>query len=312
VVNTHHYLSLGGHDRRFRGHGAEDYDILHRLSSLVSLAPRPHDYYTDYKTNAVRQYWGFRPFFALYGLDAFSREVHLVHLWHPRRQEKGYFRPRPNFALLRRLMRSWDDRGNQPEPLADLLKSERWLVLSNSARVPMTLHQVMPLAGAYTMLRYRALPPIDAIVKAALDCGAGLVVVPDDCAIDIPLLEQALLDAGLGCLAIRADGPPGQLRWTLIRARPMAQIDRHEAVATRFVSKSLRGREIFMSWDGVVLGGEISLSTGTIPTPAPADENRLLASFGGAAALNQSTNARPRPQKKSSMLRKLMRRIRGL
>ena len=149
VVNRHHYLSLGGHDPDFSGHGAEDYDLLHRLASLAPKGPRPHDYYTDYKTNSVRQYWGFRPFFALYGLEAFQRGLHLVHLWHPRRKEKGYFRSRPNFRHLKKVMLRFDRNGGMPLPLADLNSGERWVVYHAGDTDIALMRQILPFCAAY-------------------------------------------------------------------------------------------------------------------------------------------------------------------
>jgi predicted glycosyltransferase involved in capsule biosynthesis len=154
VVNRHHYLSVGGHDPRFTGHGAEDYDLLHRLAGLAPKGPRPHDYYADYKDNNIRHYWGFRPFFALYGLDLPPLGVHLVHLWHPRRKEKGYFRPGRNFRLLRKVMKRFDRTGDQPMPLAHLAGGGgKWLVVYRNDRDLALLRQLLPLSAGYRASR---------------------------------------------------------------------------------------------------------------------------------------------------------------
>jgi predicted glycosyltransferase involved in capsule biosynthesis len=73
VVNKHHYLAIGGHSREFYGHGAEDYDVLHRLSSYYSKGPKTADYYNNTKSNSIDNYHGFRAYFALYGIDVFNR-----------------------------------------------------------------------------------------------------------------------------------------------------------------------------------------------------------------------------------------------
>ena len=65
VVNKNHYLGIGGHSREFFGHGAEDYDVLHRLSSYYIKGPRTSDYYVDTKSNNIKDYRGFRAYFAL-------------------------------------------------------------------------------------------------------------------------------------------------------------------------------------------------------------------------------------------------------
>src|SRR5690606_38667544 len=47
LVNRQHYMAIGGHHHSFKGHGAEDFELLHRLSSLAPWGERPEDYYSD-------------------------------------------------------------------------------------------------------------------------------------------------------------------------------------------------------------------------------------------------------------------------
>lgn len=129
VVNKNHYLGIGGHSREFYGHGAEDYDILHRLSAYYIKGPRTADYYHDTKSNQVGIYQGFRAYFALYGLDIFSKGIFLIHLWHPKRSIPGYHQSNRNFSLLGDLMRRFDKTRDQPHPLGCLNSGIRSLLL---------------------------------------------------------------------------------------------------------------------------------------------------------------------------------------
>lgn len=152
AVNRAHYLALGGHNHEFCGHGAEDYDLLHRLSHYYPRGPRTADYYRDTKSNAVNRYLGFRAFFALYGIDVLNRGLFLVHLWHPSRTMiNNYYQSRRNFALLEKTMRAFDRERLQPRPLEDLAKNGRQLVLLKDANsiLAKALRQALPLLGAY-------------------------------------------------------------------------------------------------------------------------------------------------------------------
>jgi predicted glycosyltransferase involved in capsule biosynthesis len=149
VVNKYHYLSLGGHSRAFYGHGAEDYDILHRLSSYNQKGPRTKDYYTNTKSNDIREYKGFRAFFALYGIDVFMKGIYFLHLHHPKRTIPGYQQTNRNFVILDELMRSFDKDRTQPFPLPDLDNQDKTLVLINTKSATFSaLRQVFPLLGA--------------------------------------------------------------------------------------------------------------------------------------------------------------------
>ncbi|WP_230478948.1 hypothetical protein, partial [Kingella kingae] len=39
-----HYLSVGGHDLAFRGHGYEDFELFHRLLCEDYIVPKSQDY----------------------------------------------------------------------------------------------------------------------------------------------------------------------------------------------------------------------------------------------------------------------------
>ncbi|EGR2840371.1 hypothetical protein KZG85_002831 [Vibrio cholerae] len=153
VVNKWHYLAIGGHSKQFFGHGAEDYDVLHRLSSYSPKGPRTVDYYHNTKSNDINKYVGFRAFFALYGIDVFYKSIYFVHLWHPTRKIKGYHQTARNFAILSTLMRDFDRNRSQPMPLVDKVNNVRTLIIMDpSSSVFKSIRHAIPLFGDYTVL----------------------------------------------------------------------------------------------------------------------------------------------------------------
>jgi len=121
LINRMHYMSVGGHHPSFQGHGAEDFELLHRLSSLTPWGERPVNYYFDTKIKNMEPLSGFRPYFARYALPALRQGLFFIHRYHPPRQEADYFfRKRQNFSQLIRLMKKYDNCGVHPSPLSDL------------------------------------------------------------------------------------------------------------------------------------------------------------------------------------------------
>lgn len=104
VVRKDYFLEIGGHDESYDGHGAEDFELLHRLSSNYLIATRPADYPLNTGSGKISEYRGFRAFFALYGQDCVRSECVLIHLYHPKRKESGYYQHERNFAKLKSLM----------------------------------------------------------------------------------------------------------------------------------------------------------------------------------------------------------------
>lgn len=104
VVYRTYFLEIGGHDESYDGHGAEDFELLHRLSSNYLIAKRPVDYPINTGSGKITEYRGFRAFFALYGQDCLTSGCVLVHLFHPKRKTSGYYQHERNFAKLKNLM----------------------------------------------------------------------------------------------------------------------------------------------------------------------------------------------------------------
>lgn len=103
--------AVGGHDPRFTGHGAEDFDLLHRLSARFRDMPPPADYATDYGAREAMR-GGFRAYFARCGRPVLGAGVALAHQWHPRRHaDAGYYGARAeNFARLHETLGNAIDR----------------------------------------------------------------------------------------------------------------------------------------------------------------------------------------------------------
>ncbi|WP_193089809.1 glycosyltransferase [Advenella sp. FME57] len=104
VVYKKYFLEIGGHDESYDGHGAEDFELLHRLSSNYLIAKRPVDYSVNTGSGKIIEYRGFRAFFALYGEECVKSGCVLVHLFHPKRKESDYYQHERNFAKLKSLM----------------------------------------------------------------------------------------------------------------------------------------------------------------------------------------------------------------
>jgi predicted glycosyltransferase involved in capsule biosynthesis len=303
VVNRHHYLSLGGHDPRFTGHGAEDYDLLHRLATLAPKGPRPHDYFTDYRDNGVRRYWGFRPFFALYGLDLLPAGIHLVHLWHPRRMEKGYFRPGRNFRLLRQVMKRFDRTGDQPLPLAHLAGGGgKWLVVYRNDGDLAPLRQLLPMSAAYHAIRARnylqagkRLWTLDLAGVTHVLVASSLVGNPGDLMPHLPPASRILW----------LQGPDAQQVITF-RGKD------GQAVTSGTISQITNpsGRPVMTLWQDIALPGGGRLTSGVIP-PARDASSPLFASFGRKQVLVKDKKTRPTAKRKSPILVRLRRWISG-
>ncbi|MBZ5486444.1 glycosyltransferase [Halomonas aquamarina] len=104
VMNREDLLSIGGHDEGFKGHGAEDFELLHRLSCRFPIAEKPPEYERNMGSGMANEYRGFRAYFALYGEQCRQAGCTLVHLWHPKRKGFGYYRHKQNFKRLQQVM----------------------------------------------------------------------------------------------------------------------------------------------------------------------------------------------------------------
>ena len=94
LVNKEHFFDIGAYDETYKGHGYEDFELIHRLYMAYPIIERGDDYILDYKTNFPTQYKGFRKYYAYYALKNFFQGVYTMHLWHPRPLSGKYYRHR--------------------------------------------------------------------------------------------------------------------------------------------------------------------------------------------------------------------------
>jgi predicted glycosyltransferase involved in capsule biosynthesis len=172
VVNRYHYLTLGGHHRDFSGHGAEDYDILHRLSYYNPKAPRTSDYYHNLSDSPLYHYQGFRTYFALHGMDIFMKGIFMLHLYHPPRRIRHYHQSQKNFPLLKQVMIKFDVNKQQPHPLRDHANPNKTLILSKQTTSFVdTLRYALPAMGEVQFMDERLFADASTLIKAIKNKG---------------------------------------------------------------------------------------------------------------------------------------------
>lgn len=152
VVNRHHYLSVGGHRKEFRGHGYEDFELIHRLLLEWNVFPRADNYYKDNKAWDASTYNGFRAQFALLGRAAMMFNLFGVHLWHPRPKNTGFYNPsamKLNRDSWIKYFQEFDKDKEHPEPLISYtVEKENFLFFgqprTNNSRI---LRDIFPILG---------------------------------------------------------------------------------------------------------------------------------------------------------------------
>lgn len=168
VASRYHLLALGGHDKSFVGHGAEDFELLHRLASYAPRGPRTNDYYRNTRNNSILRYEGFRAYFALYGIDLFQRGLQIAHLWHPRRQDASYVTPMTqNQERVSQVMADYDAGTSWVPPLQDPYSPEYTLVLVKDEKAPplKALRHAFPAFGRYQIRLERDFVDSDQLIR---------------------------------------------------------------------------------------------------------------------------------------------------
>ncbi|MEW9617690.1 tetratricopeptide repeat protein [Shinella sp. S4-D37] len=152
VASRYHLLAVGGHDKSFVGHGAEDFELLHRLASYTPRGPKTGNYHLNLRKNSILRYEGFRAYFALYGIDVFQRGLQVAHLWHPRRLDTSYVAPMTeNQERVSQAMADYDAGLSWLPPLEDPHAAEYTLVLVKDYKAPplKALRHAFPAFGRY-------------------------------------------------------------------------------------------------------------------------------------------------------------------
>lgn len=178
VASRYHLLAIGGHDKSFVGHGAEDFELLHRLASYAPRGPKTLNYYRNTMNNSIQRYEGFRAYFALYGIDVFQRGLQMAHLWHPRREDASYMAPRhDNQERVSKIMADYDAGRSWVPPLEDIHSAERTLVLVKDETAPAVraLRHVFPAFGRHEIRREGDFTDADVLLRAMDEVGFSRV-----------------------------------------------------------------------------------------------------------------------------------------
>lgn len=121
LINRAYFLSIGGYDLEFYGHGFEDFELANRLCYNYPIFQRPYNYYTDYKKWFTGKYEGFRSLFSMHGNLQLSKGLFMVHLWHPNAQNSNYVKSnKKNAQLLIKKLKHFDKFKEHPFPLPDI------------------------------------------------------------------------------------------------------------------------------------------------------------------------------------------------
>lgn len=107
VVRRRFFLNIGGIDERFKGHGAEDFYLLHQLSREWGDIERPPGYPGTGKEAA-----GLRVLAGLYRQRSRDLDLFLIHRFHARPARQDAYREHSdqNWRLLYQLIEAWDKR----------------------------------------------------------------------------------------------------------------------------------------------------------------------------------------------------------
>lgn len=168
VASRYHLLAIGGHDKSFVGHGAEDFELLYRLASYAPRGPKPLNHYRNTMNNSIQRYEGFRAYFALYGIDVFQRGLQMAHLWHPRRQDASYMAPRfENQERVSEVMANYDAGKSWVPPMEDIHSPERTLVIVKEETAPSVraLRHAYPAFGRWEIRREGEFATPEALIR---------------------------------------------------------------------------------------------------------------------------------------------------
>jgi predicted glycosyltransferase involved in capsule biosynthesis len=151
LVDRLHYLSIGGHDADFRGHGYEDFELFHRLLSEDGFTLWPNKYFYDSRSWSNSTYTGFRAAFSLLGRAALMQGLFAVHLWHPRPRALSFYSKSntSNYPLWQDKCLSFNRNRKHPQPLAAVESSNRniLLLLEPNSHAANCLRDALPVLG---------------------------------------------------------------------------------------------------------------------------------------------------------------------
>lgn len=153
VVDRNHYLSVGGHDLGFRGHGYEDFELYHRLLCEEGIIPKSDDYYLDQKTWKTSTYKGFRSHLSIIGRPAMMMSLFVIHLWHPRPKDVSFYSSESltsNRNIWQDKFKEFEKNRINPAPLVNKsITQDNLLFFAKSSESPaaVSLKDVFPHLG---------------------------------------------------------------------------------------------------------------------------------------------------------------------
>lgn len=152
VIDRLHYLSIGGHNPAFRGHGFEDFELYHRLIEEEGRLPRPDSYLKETRSWDTATYNGFRSRLTLIGRPALLSNLFTVHLWHPHPKALSFY----DSKKMKTVRKIWPDifsdfesTGNHPQSLVTSERQQKKILVLGQKNTNITrcLRDAIPTLG---------------------------------------------------------------------------------------------------------------------------------------------------------------------
>lgn len=127
IVDRLHYLSIGGHNPEFSGHGYEDFELYHRLMVEDNKIPRSSNYLNDTKSWGAFTYNGFRSQLTVCARPALMMGLIVFHMWHPRPKSSSFYnltKMKENRERIAKAFEQFDKDKKHPKPLVSLNDGE--------------------------------------------------------------------------------------------------------------------------------------------------------------------------------------------
>ena len=149
IIGRLYYLSIGGHQKVFRGRGEEDAELYNRLIEEEGVLPQAGTY------RRQKSFWeiynGILHKFLLLSQPALDAGLLAFHLWHPRTSRHyGRLYARRNVFALRKFIKEFNRDGEHPPPLIDgAVADNRVLFVGDEPeKAPHCLRDIFPILGS--------------------------------------------------------------------------------------------------------------------------------------------------------------------
>lgn len=195
VVNRYHYLSIGGHDKDFFGHGFEDFELIHRLASTTNKYYKPFKYYNDFISWDYPRYEGFRSYFRLFGDMIAFKGIYLFHIWHGRSKVKTKYvtKNKDNKDLLIRKMKAFDTTRIHPSALPDIYRGKTLALGQENTAFYKSLWQIKPELGQIEYISENDIETTEEFLSIFNEDGFDRVIMPN------PYGNEKRLDLYMAC-----------------------------------------------------------------------------------------------------------------